>query len=159
MGRPSILTDDLTQRIAALVAEGHYIETVCQSIGIHKDTYYAWLDTAEKQRELDPTTETAHTRFSDAVKVAEAGAEIDLGRKWLEASDKGWLKYATFSSRRFRKHWHDKEMQQHTTYVQQNNYLMPGQVGYSVPQLPAAIEADVVSPPRIEAGSEGTQNC
>lgn len=158
-GRPTLLTDALTAEIVALVEEGHYVETVCQSIGIAKQTYYNWLDQADKEREHSALADTPHTRFLDAVKSAEAKAEIALGKKWLDASDKGWLKYATFSSRRFRKHWHDKEPEQHNTFVQNNYQLMPGQAGYVVPELPPAIEADVLSPPVASTRSEGVQEC
>jgi transposase-like protein len=141
-----------------LVQRGHYVATVCQSLGIHRDTYYAWLETAEQQRAADSSADTPHTRFSDTVKRAEAQAEIAIGESWLEAGDKGWLKYATFASRRFRKHWHDKEPEQHNTFVQNNYQLMPGQAGYVVPELPPAIEADVLSPLQIQQAGEGAQN-
>lgn len=158
MGRPSLLTDEMTAQIAALVREGHYIETVCQSLGIHRQTYYKWLERAETERAADPDADTPHCRFLDTVKTAEADAEIGLGRKWLDADAKEWLKYATFSSRRFRKHWHDKEPEQRNTFVQNNFALMPGQEGYRVPQLPAAIEVDVLSPAVVRGGSESVQN-
>lgn len=154
-GRHSLLTDDLTEQVRLLVQRGHYVTTVCQSIGISRETYYNWLETATQQRDASPAADTPHTRFADAVKTAEAQAEIALGESWLEASDKGWLKYATFASRRFRKHWHDKEPEQHNTFVQNNYALMPGQAGYVTPELPPAIEADVVSPPRLEGRGEG----
>lgn len=158
MPRPSILTDALTDQVTALVREGHYVETVCESIGIAKQTYYNWLEQAETQRDHDPSIDTAQTKFLDAVKRAEAEAEISIGRSWLAAGPKEWPKYATFSSRRFRKRWHDRETEQHNTFVQNNYQLMPGQAGYVPPALPPAIEADVLSPPLLEGRGEGVQN-
>jgi transposase-like protein len=158
VGRPSLLTDDLTQQIAALVEHGHYIETVCQSLGITKQTYYNWLEQAETDRTTNVTAETPHTRFFDAVKTAEARAEMTLSVKWLEADAKEWLKYATFQSRRFRKRWHDKEPEQHNTFVQNNYGAMPGQAAYTVPELPPAIAADVLSPPVSVVEGETVRN-
>lgn len=157
VARPSILTDELTAQVVALVSEGHYVETVCQSIGIHKDTYYAWLERADDDRAKKHAANTPHTRFSDAVKKAAAEAEIAMLRDWKAAGPKEWLKYAVYGSRRFRERWHDREPEQRNTYVQNNYALMPGQAGYVVPQLPAAIAVDVVSPPTREVQGESAQ--
>ena len=154
MARPSSLTDDVIAQIVPHVERGHYIETVCQAAGIPRRTYYNWLEQAEAELDANPDADTPHTRFWHTLKSAEARAEMALGEAWLEAGDKGWLKYATFSSRRFRKHWHDKEPEQHNTFVQNNYQLMPGQAGYEPPRI---IDAEL-SPLLIKARSEGAQN-
>ena len=38
---------ELTTRIVDLVRAGNYIETAAKAAGIHKSTYYAWMERGE----------------------------------------------------------------------------------------------------------------
>jgi len=65
-GRPTKLTDELAQRIVAAVRAGSYLEEAAASVGVHRDTLFAWLaDGRAGKSEM-------HTAFSDAVERARA---------------------------------------------------------------------------------------
>lgn len=43
---PTKLTASLQKRFFALARKGHHLKTICQACGIHRDTYYEWLNRA-----------------------------------------------------------------------------------------------------------------
>ena len=65
IGRPTKLTPALQARIVKLVREGNYPETAAQSEGVHRDTYYSWM---ERGRER----EQPFADFPDAMTRARA---------------------------------------------------------------------------------------
>ena len=44
MGRKPKLTPHVQEIIVDFVRKGNYISTACQIVGIHKSTYYNWLE-------------------------------------------------------------------------------------------------------------------
>lgn len=67
-GRTSLLTDELADKLVALVAAGNFITTALVVVGVGKATFYAWLDRGdpagqdaadEPYRELRARMETA----------------------------------------------------------------------------------------------------
>lgn len=68
IGRPTKLTPALQARIVKLVREGNYPETAAQSEGVHRDTYYSWMERGRKR-------ERPFADFSDAVTRARATAQ------------------------------------------------------------------------------------
>lgn len=68
IGRPTKLTPALQARIVKLVREGNYPETAAQSEGVHRDTYYSWMERGRKG-------EKPFAEFSDAVTRARATAQ------------------------------------------------------------------------------------
>lgn len=102
IGRPSVLTPELTQQVASLVSEGHYIVTACAALGMGRSNYYRWCKQGEADDEANRATPEA--AFWHTVKTAEAQGEIKIGRKWQEGG-KDWPAYATWNERRRPEHW------------------------------------------------------
>ena len=95
-GRPSKLTPELTEKIVSLLAEGNYVETVCNYVGLSKETFYRWLKT--------------NPEFSNAIKQALAKAEVEALRKLKKTPDKhAWANIAWFLERRFPDKWGKKD--------------------------------------------------
>jgi hypothetical protein len=96
MGRPTKLTPELQKKIVKLVRDGNYFETAAQAAGIAKSTLYDWLKRGEAGEE--PFAE-----FSNALKKAEAEAEVDVVatiRAGLRDAPQ-WQSAMTFAERRW----------------------------------------------------------
>jgi hypothetical protein len=71
MARPIKLTPAVHDAIVKLVGSGAFVETACEEVGIHKATYYRWLELAEDPDETD----SRYAAFYDAVTRARAEFE------------------------------------------------------------------------------------
>ena len=93
---PHKLTRVVCDKIVEGVLKGNYITTVCQSVGIHKTTFYAWKKKGEQG--LEP-----YKQFYDRVTEAEAQAEMDiLNVIYTNAIDQGnWLSSAWILERKY----------------------------------------------------------
>lgn len=82
-GRPTKFTPELQERITSKLREGLYVETVCDLVGIHKDTFYAWRE----QGEIDSIAGhvTNLSKFSDATTRAMADAVDEMNALWVAA--------------------------------------------------------------------------
>jgi transposase len=115
------LNPDLTARIVELVQAGNYIETAAKAAGIHKSTYYSWMNRGEKAAEAlgrgDPVTdeEAAFADFYDQISQAEAEAEAVAA---VRLADKGWQAHMTYLERRFSSRW---RQQSGVRYVKSEN--------------------------------------
>jgi transposase-like protein len=74
MGRPTKLTPEIAERIAALVAEGNYAETAAECEGVNRATFYRWMEQGARD-ESGPFRD-----FRDSVTRARARAEHDALR-------------------------------------------------------------------------------
>lgn len=117
---PRLVKDPtLKDRVASLLAAGHYAETACDALGIPESTYYAWLERGEAvqgtvQRAEDPDTavaelgdnERAYMDFWEAVKKASAAAEVRNLKVVTEAAHDGtWQAAAWYLERRHPRRW------------------------------------------------------
>lgn len=98
MGRPSKLTPALQERFVDHVRQGHYIETVCGVVGIHKSSYYLWMEKGE-------AGEQPYSDFYDAIKSAESAAEAEALEGILTHGAETWQALAWFLERRHPKRW------------------------------------------------------
>lgn len=73
-GRPTKFTPETRQKILTALSNGNTYEASAQYGGVNKDTFREWI----KQGEADAAAGTASefSEFSDAVKKAEAQAEV-----------------------------------------------------------------------------------
>jgi excisionase family DNA binding protein len=75
MARRCKLTDELQQKIVDLINDGHYFETVCQSVSLAPSTFYRWLATG---REEAAEREAAIEQEPVWITTKEAAALTDL---------------------------------------------------------------------------------
>lgn len=71
MGRPTILTPEIQEKICALVAKGNYLTTAARAAGLKLTTLKAWLDRGRAGNKT-------FTPFVAAIKSAKAEAEAQM---------------------------------------------------------------------------------
>ena len=124
-GRPSKLTEEISQRIVSAILEGAYLETAAQAAGVNPRTLFRWLqrgddaeaaaleqfdsdtepDLAELYEHMDPS-DWPYVDFRHALKSTEAFAELELLRQVTrKIGDQPWTAYMTVLERRFPGRW------------------------------------------------------
>lgn len=124
-GRPSKLTDEVSQRILDAVLEGAYLETAAQAAGVSPSTLHRWIrrgDDAEARalEHFDSTDEPElgelyeamdpadwpYVDFRHALKSTEAFAELELLRTVRNrVGDRPWQAAMTVLERRHPSRW------------------------------------------------------
>lgn len=108
-GAPSKLTAALRDELARLLGRGHTINGACGLVGIHKSTYFDWIERGSIERmKLEKGTplnheERGYVLFADAVELARDHGEGWLFEQMLEAAEgsasdkhlKRWQAYMT----------------------------------------------------------------
>ena len=110
IGRKSKLTPELTERICDFIRKGNYISTACQIVGIHKATYYNWLEQGET--DIEAGIDSMYADFVKAVKKAEADAEEELVKMVRNAAPKNWIAGMTLLERRHPDRWGRRDRHQ-----------------------------------------------
>ena len=102
MGRPSLYTEELTDKICSLISSSHKsMHTICKEVGIDYETHLNWLRTkeeylskyvrakedqadflAEEMITISEHTEEDHTAFTGANVVQRDRLRIET-RKWI----------------------------------------------------------------------------
>ncbi|KKL63819.1 hypothetical protein LCGC14_2171240, partial [marine sediment metagenome] len=86
----------------------NYITTACQAVGISTPSYYEWLSKGE--RDFDGGVDSIYAAFFNAIKRAEAQAELNMVDVVREAAvvKREWLPAMTHLSRRHRERWSER---------------------------------------------------
>jgi DNA invertase Pin-like site-specific DNA recombinase len=72
MGRKTKCTDEIIQAIAQRIRDGMYPRLACAAEGMHRATYYRWIERGEVEEE------GLFREFRNTIKKAEALAEADV---------------------------------------------------------------------------------
>lgn len=107
-GRPTKLTKDITTNLLAALAHGCYVETACHVAGIHRDTFYGWMERAREAKDKGGKLTAAEGRlveFSDSVKRTLASAELKDLRNIRLAAEGQWQAAAWRLERRYPERW------------------------------------------------------
>ena len=104
-GRPSKCTPEVVTAICDHVRKGNFLETAAWSVGIDDRTLMRWKAWGAQHRQ-------PYAAFCQAVKQAEADAEIDLVAQVKNPPDKAAaIGGAILLERRFRKRWSRGELE------------------------------------------------
>lgn len=98
-GRKSKLTKELIKEASDIIKMGNYTETVCDYLGISKNTWYRWMKEGEQAKR------GLKSEFSDAIKKAQAHAEIRNLAIIETAAKEEWQAAAWYLERKFPKKW------------------------------------------------------
>ena len=110
MSKVRSFTPRTVDTIVEAVRAGNYANVAAAAAGIHKSTYFAWMNRGETASEAlssgDPVEapELAFADFHDRVRQAEAEAEIAAVASVREAKG-GWQAHMTYLERRFPTRW------------------------------------------------------
>ena len=99
MARPSKLSESVQGRIVQAIRAGNYGEQACRAAGISPSTYYRWLERGAEQ------TNGSYRDFHDAVRQAEAEAEVHAVAIVRRAMADDWRAAITYLERRYPARW------------------------------------------------------
>lgn len=100
MGRPTKLTPEVQDKIVAALRAGNYQETAAAYAGIHRDTFYGWMERGKNE------PGSIYSDFSEAVERAKADAEVrDVALIDRAAADGSWQAAAWKLERKFPQKW------------------------------------------------------
>lgn len=99
MARPTKLTREVHERIVAAIRAGNYAEPAARSAGISEATYYRWMERGEK------ASTGIHRDFVDAVRRAEADAEVEAVARLRKAMPDNYRACLEYLERRYPKRW------------------------------------------------------
>jgi len=95
-GRPTKLTPQVQARIVQAIVGGNDITVAAAYAGIHRDTFYAWLERGQKAK-TGP-----YSDFSDAIQKAQADAETrNVALIAKAAKDGTWTAAAWWLERKY----------------------------------------------------------
>lgn len=104
-GRKLKLDYELIERIELIIRSGNYAQTACEMVGIGTTTYYRWLELADKEG-----SPKIYREFRDAIKRAEANAEVVSVARIRQAADEGtWQAAAWYLERKHGERWGRKD--------------------------------------------------
>jgi hypothetical protein len=89
MGRPTILTDDIRDKLCALIAQGLPKTKACWLVGIDERTMYQWIEQGSANDAVEP-----YLSFAHALKKAEADATVYFFGEIKDAKAGDWQKWA-----------------------------------------------------------------
>jgi hypothetical protein len=107
-GRPQKLTPERQARICQAIAAGNYYEAAAAYGGIDYSAFRLWMIRGEKEKS------GKYFDFFEAVRKAEADAEVSLVGQWKAKVPEDWRAARDFLARRFPKRWGPKEEHEHT---------------------------------------------
>jgi transposase len=108
MARPSKLTPEVHERIVAAVRAGNYAGPAARSAGISEATYYRWLKRGEEE------TSGRYRELYEAVRRAEAEAEVEVVARLRKAVPDDWRAGLAFLERRYTERWGRRQAHEHT---------------------------------------------
>lgn len=115
------MTPEVQKKITDAIETGNYSKAAAAYAGITEQTYYAWLKRgeAEIERLQQPYTrprkrEAPYVEFLNAVREAEAIAEITVVARWKEQIPESWQAARDFLARRYPDRWGPKHRQEIT---------------------------------------------
>ncbi len=107
MARPTKLTEARHKKIVADIRAGNFAQIAAVASGITEQTYYNWLNRGAADLASEDEAGSIYARFFEAVKRAEAEAEVKQLRAM--ATDEKWQRRAWWLERRFPKRWGQKQ--------------------------------------------------
>lgn len=101
MGRRTKLTPEVQSKVVSAIRAGNYAHIAANMAGIGKSTYYKWLEMADA-----PRAKPEYVEFRDAVKEAEAQAEVASVALIRQAAQNGtWQAAAWYLERKHGDRW------------------------------------------------------
>ena len=103
-GRPPKLTPEIQERIVLAVRAGNYLSVSARAAGVHESTLYRWLE-----RGRGPAGREPYRSFCEALKEAEAAAEVHAVATIRQQMPSQWTAAMTFLERRFPDRWRRRD--------------------------------------------------
>ena len=98
MARPTKVTQ-VQERVVQAMRAGNYAEAACRAAGIGESTFYRWMRRGERE------AEGPYRDFYDAVRRAEAEAEVHAVATVRKAMTESWQAAIAYLERRHPERW------------------------------------------------------
>lgn len=105
MGRVTILTEEVQDRMCEAIRLGNYAPTAAEYAGIGVSTHYQWLEKGKQGV-------TPYAEYAEAIKKAEADAEVRNVALIQEAAKKNWTAAAWYLERKHYDKWGRRDRNQ-----------------------------------------------
>lgn len=103
IGRPTKLTNEIRETIVTAIQACNYSEVAAEFAGISKTTFYRWMELGER------ATRGPFRQFRDAIRAAEAGAEVYALASLRKAMPDTPSAAQWFLERKFQQRWGKRE--------------------------------------------------
>lgn len=144
VGRQTKLTPERQEKILTAIRAGNFACVAARSAGIEERTFYRWLERGEQE------TTGIYCQFRQAVKDAEAHAEIRGVARIAKASETQWQAAAWHLERKHYQRWGRKD----TMRIGGDPDGVPVQVDDPYSRVTGRI-AELAERRRSESGAEG----
>ncbi len=104
-GRPTILSEEITERILKHLSKGNYVKPSVEAAGISYETFRTWMIRGEQDKAAG--LDTPYSALAVRLAHAQAEAEAALVDKLRETED--WRAQAFILERRHRDRWGKEE--------------------------------------------------
>src|SRR4051812_2957708 len=94
MARPTKLTPVVQEKIVQAIRAGNYAEISARAAGISPSSFYRWLERGERE------PDSLYARFAEAVRLAEAEAEVHAVALLRRAMPNDWRAALAYLQRR-----------------------------------------------------------
>ena len=102
-GRPTKVTEELTEKLFQYISEGNYLDTACRLAGVDYSTMRRWVQRGEKEGK------GIYYDFGEMLKIAEAQAEAKRVSLILKAGEfDDWKANAWYLERKYPERWAKK---------------------------------------------------
>jgi len=101
VGRKTDLTDELADRLVALLRAGNYIGVACRAVGIGSSTYRQWMARGRTGKAAD----AAYRTFRERMEQAHAEGEAVLAAEIAKAARSHWAAAAWILERQYPERW------------------------------------------------------
>lgn len=102
MSRTTILNETIQNAMVEAIRNGNYASTAAEACGISSTTHYRWMEQGEDG--IEP-----YSGYRDAIKRAEAEAEMNAVKVIKAASLENWTAGAWYLERKFPDKWGRKD--------------------------------------------------
>jgi hypothetical protein len=98
-GRPPKLTPELTAKLCNAISGGNYYNAACAYAGISYRCFRGWMKKGKQSKS------GKYFQFFQAIKKAEADAEVRIVLQWQQHIPDNWQAARDFLDRRFQARW------------------------------------------------------
>lgn len=121
-GKGSKLTPEVHEAIVEALAQGNYITTVMDALGIHNKRFYYWMDKGAPEPIINEETQEVegyeypddfYGDFARDVHAAQAKSEIEAVKALKSHFSTDWRAAEAFLSRKFPERWNPKHIIEH----------------------------------------------
>ena len=107
-GRPSLMTEEVRDRLCSALADGNHFDTACSYAGVGYSTFRGWLVEAQK-----PNPDPRLLEFLEVITRAMHEAEFYAVKSVKDQMTKDWRAAIAFLERRFPQKWGRRERVEH----------------------------------------------